>query len=245
MSDELRVAFHTELEAIRGEIVQLASAVRDAIGRATTVLLTGDFEAARLLIFWDDEIDARAIELEERCGRVLALQAPVAVDLRLVLAVIRITAEIERTADLLVNICKTSVRIGRPLPAALHADLLAMSEQATELHTAAIYAFAADDADQAETLDEQDSALDNSHRAFVQSLHGHHSAGDIDLDTAIQVAIVARFYERIGDHAVNIAERVRYHVIGGLPHHVGATRYRTAHPRPIGTEGDEHHLPDG
>lgn len=232
----MRVAFHTELEAIRGEIVQLGGAIRDAIERATTVLLNGDFEGARLMIFWDDEIDARSIELEERCGRVLALQAPVAMDLRLVLAAIRIDAEMERTADLLVNICKTSVRIGRRLPSSLHAGIQTMSRQATELYTAAIYSFAADDAEQAETLDERDGALDESHRTFVGSLLGHHATDEIDLDTAIQLAIVARFYERIGDHAVNIAERVRYHVVGASPQHAGAARYRAAHPRPDPSE---------
>lgn len=232
MSDELRVAFHTELAAIRGEVVQLGQAVRDAIERTTAVLLHGDLEGAELLIRWDDEIDARTLDLEERCGRVLALEAPVAVDLRLVLAVIRITIEIERTADLLVNICKAARRIHRPLDPHLHAGLQSMSEQATTLYRSAIYAFAADDEIHAAAIDDMDTRLDQLHRDFIQSIFQSHAHGRTDLEIAVQLAVVARFYERIGDHAVNIAERVRYLVTGWLPEHEGAARYRATHQRP-------------
>lgn len=238
MNDELRVAFHTELASIRGEVVQLGQAVRDAIPRATTILLTGDLHGADHLIGWDDEIDARTLDLEERCASVIALQAPVAIDLRLVLAVSRIIIEIERSADLLVNICKATHRINtHPLDPRLHDGLTAMSEQATNLYRGAIYAFAADDADKAATLDDLDTHLDNLHNQFIQSIFQSHATGNIDLQAAVQLAVVARFYERIGDHAVNIAERVRYLVTGWLPEHEGAARYRATHPPSVTPDG--------
>jgi len=239
MSDELRVAFHTQLAAIRGELVQLGEAVRDTIALTTDALLNCDVDGADQIIAWDDQIDARTLDLEERCGLVLALQAPVASDLRLVLAAIRINSEIERSADLLVNICRAVHRIcTRPLDHRLHGGLRAMSEQATELYRAAMYAFAADDDRRAATLDDLDTRLDELHRQFIQSILKSHAADGVDLEGAVQLAVIARFYERIGDHAVNIAERVHYLVTGRLPEREGAARYRATHPSIVIEDSD-------
>ena len=96
------------MEEIRNQIVRLAGSVIEAIPRATNVLLDGDLEGADYLISADDEIDARSLDLEEECYRVMALQAPVAVDLRTIVSAVKIVAEIERSADLAVNICKAT-----------------------------------------------------------------------------------------------------------------------------------------
>ncbi|HRE03123.1 MAG TPA: PhoU domain-containing protein, partial [Ilumatobacteraceae bacterium] len=82
-----------------------------SIPRATDILLSGDLEGADFVIRGDDEIDARSLDLEERCVEILTLQSPVAVDLRQVLAAMRMIAEIERSADLVANICKAARRI--------------------------------------------------------------------------------------------------------------------------------------
>ena len=87
--DELRKGFHNDLEEARAELVRLAASVTEAIPRATAVLLDGDLEGADYIIQGDDEIDARSLDLEERCYRILALQAPVASDLRQVVALLK------------------------------------------------------------------------------------------------------------------------------------------------------------
>jgi len=101
-----------------------------------------------------------------------------------------------------------------------------MSEQAQQLFVAALESFEENDVAKAAALDDMDSFLDSLQRQFVQAILESHAEKQIDLQVAIQLAVVARFYERIGDHAVNIGDRVRYLVTGWLPEQKGAQRYR-------------------
>ena len=98
---------------------------------------------------------------------------------------------------------------------------------AAQLYNAAIESFVENDAAKAAAIDDMDSFLDGLQRQFVQAIFESHSGEKVDLQVAVQLAVVARFYERIGDHAVNIGERVRYLVTGWLPEHEGAARYAT------------------
>jgi phosphate transport system protein len=206
--------------------------VIEAIPRATAILLEQDLEGADYLIAADDEVDARSLDLEERCFQVLALQAPVAVDLRAMIAGLKIIAEIERSADLAVNICKATRRIyGHELDPRLRGLIAKMGEQAQVLYRAAVDAYAQRDAAKAAALDDMDSLLDGLQRDFYQAIFESHAAGKTDLQVAVQLAMIGRFYERIGDHAVNIAERVLYLVTGWLPEHAGAARYRAGTSR--------------
>ncbi len=226
MSD-LRTTYHDEIDEIRSQIVRLAGSVIEAIPRATSILLDGDLEGADYMISSDDEIDARALDIEEECYRVMALQAPVAVDLRTLVSAVKIVAEIERSADLAVNICKAARRLyGHGLDPRLRGLITRMAEQAQALYVAAIDAYVEGDAAKAAAIDDMDSLLDDLQREFIQVIFESHAAERIDLQVAVQLAVVARFYERIGDHAVNIGERVRYVVTGWLPEHDGAARYR-------------------
>ena len=225
--DELRKGFHHELDEVRAELARLAAMVIEAISRATHVLLNGDLEAADALINDDDEIDSLSIDLEERCYQLLALQAPVAGDLRQLVAIVKMVGEIERSADLTVNICKAARRIyGHELDPRMRGLVARMGEQAHQLFTSALESFESNDAAKAAALDDMDSFLDGLQREFVRSIFEHHADSKIDLQVAIQMAMVARFYERIGDHAVNIGERVRYLVTGWLPEHKGAARFK-------------------
>jgi phosphate transport system protein len=227
---ELRRTFHSDLDHAKNELVRLAASVTEAIPRATAVLLEGDLEGADLIIRGDDEIDARAMDIEEHCYRILALQAPVASDLRQVIALMKMVAEVERSNDLLCNICKAARRIyGHELDPKLRGIISRMGEQAQQLYDAAIESFVENDAAKAAAIDDMDSYLDGLQKQFVQAIFESHAAGRIDLQVAVQLAVVARFYERIGDHAVNIGERVNFVVTGWLPEHKGAARYRQHH----------------
>ena len=225
--DNSRRAYHAELAGIRAAVLELSASVTEAVPRATSILLDVDLEGADYLISDDARIDAVATDIERRCIEVLRLQAPVAVDLRQIVAAMRIVAEIERSADLLVNICKAARRLaGHPVDDELRWLILSMGRQAQQLHLAAIEAFIDNDAAKAAAIDDMDNYLDALQKQFVQAIFESHSAGNIDLQVAVQLAVVARFYERIGDHAVNIGERVRYVVTGWMPEHKGAARYR-------------------
>jgi len=225
--DELRKGFHQQLDGVRTELVRLAASVIEAIPRATAVILNGDLEGADALIRFDDEIDSLSLELEERCYQILAFEGPVGGDLRQVVSVVKMIAEIERSADLAVNICKAARRIyGHDLDPRLRGLIARMGEQAEQLWESALESFEENDAAKAAAIDDMDSYLDSLQREFVQAILESHSENAIDLQVAIQLAVVARFYERIGDHAVNIGERVRYLVTGWLPEHKGAALLR-------------------
>jgi phosphate transport system protein len=225
--DDLRPTFHSDLDEAKAELCRLAAMVTEKVPRATAVLLDGDLEGADYIIRGDDEIDARSLELEEHCYRILALQAPVASDLRQVIALLRMVADVERSADLLCNICKAARRIyGHELDPKLRGIIARMGEQAQQLYDAAIESFVENDAAKAAAIDDMDSYLDGLQKQFVQAIFESHAAGRIDLQVAVQLAVVARFYERIGDHAVNIGEKVRFVVTGWMPEQKGADRYR-------------------
>jgi phosphate transport system protein len=225
--EELRKGFHGEINEVRQSLATLAASVIEAIPRATNVLLASDLEGAEYLILTDDEIDARSLELEDRCYRLLALQAPVAGELRQLVAILKMIGEIERSADLTVNIAKAARRIyGHNLDPKLRGIISKMGDQAQQLFAAALEAFETEDVAKASALDDMDSYLDGLQRQFVQAIFESNLAGTIDLQVAIQLAVVARFYERIGDHAVNIGERILYAVSGWRPELKGAARHK-------------------
>ncbi|MCY7299477.1 MAG: phosphate signaling complex protein PhoU [Ilumatobacteraceae bacterium] len=218
--DELRKTYHHELESARGELARLAALVAELIPRATAVLLDSDLEGAEYIIRGDEEIDARCVDLEDQCIRILALQAPVATELRQVVALLKMISEVERSGDLVRNICKSSRRIyGHDLDPKLRGIINRMGEQAQQIYSAAIEAFVENDVSKAAALDDMDAYLDALQKQFIQAIFESQAAGGIDMQVAVQLAMVARSYERIGDHAVNIAERVRFTVTGWLPDH--------------------------
>lgn len=151
--DELRKTFHQEVDAIRDQVIRLGASVIEAIPRATAVLLSGDLEGADYLVQSDDEIDARAVDIEDHCFQQLALQAPVAGDLRQLVSIIKITGELERSADLAVNICKGARRIyGHDIDPVLRGLITKMAEQAQQLFISAMDAFELNDAPRLQPL---------------------------------------------------------------------------------------------
>jgi phosphate transport system protein len=218
--DQLRKTYHHDLEKARAELALLAARVAELIPRGTAVLLDGDLEGAEYVIQGDAEIDALSVEVEELCIQIIALQAPVAGDLRQVLALLKMIAEIERSGDLVCNICKAARRIyGHDLDPKLRGIVGRMGEQAQAQFLAAIEAFQESDASKAAALDDMDAYLDALQKQFIAAIFESHAAGSVDLQVAVQLAMVARFFERIGDHAVNMAERVLFIVTGKVPDH--------------------------
>jgi phosphate transport system protein len=218
--NEFRKGFHHDLSNARDQLALLAARVVELVPRATSVLLDGDLELAEYLISGDADIDQACVEVEEQCIQLLALQAPVATDLRQVVALLKMIAEIERSADLTANICKAARRIyGHDLDPKLRGIIARMGEQAAALFAHAIEAFRENDAAKAAALDDMDAYLDALQKQFISSIFESQAGGRIDLQVAVQLAMVARFYERIGDHAVNMGQRVTYIVTGKVPDH--------------------------
>lgn len=229
--EEMRKTFHHDLESAKAELVRMAATVTDLIPRATQVLLDSDLDAAEAIISGDADLDQRAVEAEEHCIQILALQAPVAGDLRQVIALMKMIADVERSGDLVANICKTARRIyGHELDPKLRGIIARMGEQAQAIYQMAIEAYVESDEAKAAAADDMDAYLDALQRQFVQSTLESHAAGRIDLQVAVQLAVASRFFERIGDHAVHIAERVRFVLTGWVPDHRKRERPRVELP---------------
>lgn len=218
--EEHRVQFHAELGEIRNGIAALGAAVTELVPRATDVLLDADLEGAEYVILGDEQFDLRSRHLEEECFRLIALQAPVATDLRHLVSGVKIIADIERSADLCANICKAARRIySHSLDSNLRGVIQRMGDQATLLFKEATEAYLNTDPARAGALHDMDSYLDGLQGQFVQTIFESHAAGSIDLQVAVQLAVVARFFERIGDHAVNVADHTLYIASGQARDH--------------------------
>ena len=232
--ETLRNEFQEELENLRSDLIRLGAMVTETIGRGTAALLDRDLHAAQVLIDGDDAIDDFSLGLEERCCQLLALQAPIAGDLRFVLTTLRLISELERSADLMVNVCKASRRIyDVEFGPQLRGLIEQMGIEASFLVRSAIDAYVDADTSLAAALDDIDDRLDELQVNYVQAIFTRHSEADLGLQGAVQLAMIGRYYERIGDHAVNIGERVMYMVTGWLPEHSGSARARL---RGIGAE---------
>jgi phosphate transport system protein len=233
--DELRIEFHEELESLRSDLIRLGAMVSETIGRGTAALLDRDLHAAQVLIDGDDVIDDFCLALEERCCQLLALQAPIAGDLRFVLTTLRLISELERSADLMVNVCKASRRIyDVHFDPTLRGLIEQMGVEATFLVRTAIDSYVDADTSLAAALDDIDDRLDDLQVNYVQAIFRSHSGDGMSLQGAVQLAMIGRYYERVGDHAVNIGERVIYMVTGWLPEHTGSARQ---HLRTIAGDG--------
>jgi phosphate transport system protein len=225
MADDIRKSFHQELEEIKGDLVRLGALVTESIPRGTNVLLTGNLKEAQQVIEDDDALDALSLQIEDRCYHVLALQQPMAGDLRTIVTDIRLVSELERSGDLMVNVCKAARRIyGADIDPRLRGYIERMSEEALRLTRLAVDAYVEGNDSLAAALDDIDDRLDELHADYIQAIFESNQSHKLDLQAAVQLALVGRYYERIGDHAVNMGERVLYMVTGWLPEHNGAAR---------------------
>jgi phosphate transport system protein len=222
---EIRSTFHAELDGIRSDVVRLAAMVTERIPWGTEVLLNRDLSEAQKLIEADDELDALAIELEERCYQTLVLQAPMAGDMRAIISAIHLVSELERSGDLMVNVAKAMRRLySVEIDPKLRGLISKMAAEAQKLMVVAVDSYVEGDEGKAAALDDMDDRLDQIHKDYIQAIFEGHEGHRTDLEAAVQLALIGRYYERIGDHAVNIGERVRYMVSGWLPEHTGAAR---------------------
>jgi phosphate transport system protein len=225
MADEHRTDYREALDQLRLDVLQLGAMATETISRGTEALLGRDLHAAQDLIDADDAIDDLTLQIEEDCYRILALQNPVAGDLRFIICTVRMTSELERTADLMVNVCKAARRLyDVDIDPRLRGLIDGMSREARNLTRMALDAYADSDAALGSALDDMDNRLDDLQLDFVEGIFETHHASGIELRSAVQLAMIGRYYERIGDHAVNMGERVGYMVTGWLPEHTGVAR---------------------
>ncbi len=211
---DVRQAYHEQLAAVTDELVLLADAVAIAMDKATSSLLDADLDLAEAVISGDAAIDSMAQELEERMFELTVRQQPVASDLRSLVAALRISASLERMGDLAVHVAKAA-RLRYPnqtLPPELRATIVSMGQIAQEIVTRAAEVIRTRDVAAARALQAVDERMDRHHR----DLFGVVLASDWahGVEAAIDITLIARYYERFADHATTIARRVIQVVTG-------------------------------
>lgn len=211
----LRHDFHAEIVRLEELVLEMAARVEQMLSDALAALVTRDFDRAAALVRADDVIDALSHEVDEGVFRTLALQAPVAGELRLLAVLVHVNLHLERVGDLAVNVAKFVRLVGdAPADATLAAQIQEMGQHAIRVVSRAMEAFARRDVDAARELPALDDPVDRLNRGLFRRLVEMASADPERLDWAMRMVLVTRYLERVGDHAVDIGEQVAFLVTG-------------------------------
>jgi phosphate transport system protein len=210
----MREEFHAELAEVSGLLVAMADEVRDAMKRATTALLTADAGIGEGVVSGDTVVNNLHKEVEEKVYALLARQAPVASDLRLVVTALHIASDIERMGDLAKHVAKTALRRhpAKAVPDELAGIITDMAAVADRIAGKISKVLAKPDAERAAELEAEDDVMDELHKGLFVVMLG--AAWKHGVGHAIDGALLGRFYERFADHAVNAGHHMYFLVTG-------------------------------
>jgi phosphate transport system protein len=208
-----RQKFDRELKDIEAQVIELFSMVADDLPKATDILLGGSSEMMRALAERDQVIDALYPEIEELANTELLLQAPVAADLRLLVSVLRVVPELERSHDLVVDIARRSTHIlTEDLTPRTRTLIGEMGSLAADMWRQAVDCWRERDRAAAVALGKRDDEMEELYTSLIAEI----ASGRMTTPVTMEMTLVARFYERLADHAYNIARRVVY--LAGTAH---------------------------
>ena len=213
----MRIGFSEELAALEAGLQEEGDLVLRALRSSLNALARADMELADEVISFDDEVDKRYVAIEEGVQSLLARQTPVAADLRLVLAILRVNLHLERMADYCVTVAKLTKLMGdlNVSEPAIAGSIEDMGQRAEQMIRVALDSFADRDPEKAHTLVELDELIDRANRQATEDVL---SLGDSaeEREYGLRMLVISRCVERIGDHAVDIGEQVAYLVTGEL-----------------------------
>jgi phosphate transport system protein len=202
-----RQQFDRELAAIDAKVIELFGMVAEDLPKATDVLLNGNSGMVRTLAERDRVIDALYPTIEELADREILLQQPVASDLRFLISVLRVVPELERSHDLIVDIARRGdLILSQDLSPRCRGLIEHMGNLASEMWSQAVNCWCERDRSAAVALGERDDEMDELYAGLMAEL----ASGGMTLPVTMELTLVARFYERLADHAFNIARRVIY-----------------------------------
>ena len=217
MAEHTVKAFDEDITRLRGLIAEMGGLAEVAIAEALDALVRGDVELAEKVVARDKRIDALETEVDKLAVRIIALRAPMADDLREVIAALKIGGVVERIGDYSKNIAK---RVGMIEGRARFEPLTllpAMGELASEMVHDVLTAYAARDPDLAREVIATDAKVDAFYNSIFRNLVSHMVENPSTISSAAQLLFVARNIERIGDHATNVAEMVHFAATGAYP----------------------------
>ena len=217
----MRTVYHEQLKALTAQLGEMCGMAGVAMERATRALLQADLLLAEQVITDHDQIIARSARAEEAAFVLLALQAPVAGDLRAIVSSIQIVADVDRMGALALHVAKIARRRHprHALPEEVNGYFAEMGRVAVELGNVAAEVVLSHDPDKAARLREEDDAMDDLHRHLFSVLMDREWKHGVA--AAVDITLLGRFYERFADHAVEIGRRVIFQATGKLPEDEG------------------------
>ena len=213
----MRTAYHDQLDALNNQLAEMCRMAGVAMERATQSLLQADLVLAEQVIGDHEKISATSARAEEAAFVLLALQAPVAGDLRAIVGSIQIVADVERMGALALHVAKIARRRHpqHALPEEVNGYFAEMGRVAVELGQSAQEVLITRDPEKASRIREEDDAMDDLHRHLFTVLMDREWKHGVA--AAVDVTLLGRFYERFADHAVEVARRVIFQVTGSNP----------------------------
>lgn len=214
----IRHAFDEQLSVLKDMLLEMATATENSIDLAMTALKTRDMALAEQVIAGDDVIDELERSIEVKCLELIARQQPMAADLRLISMVLKMITDIERIADHSSDISEITLRLGQEEPIKPLVDIPQMAEVARHMVHHAIRAFVNNDMETALEVCKRDDEVDRLFEKVIVDLSTMMKANPAVVDRAIDLIFIAKYLERIGDHATNIGEWVAFNVTGKHKH---------------------------
>jgi phosphate transport system protein len=211
--------FHEELEALKQTLLAMGGLVEDQIRRVMTALLERDSGLAQEVIDRDRQVNAYDVEVDEKCVELLALHQPTAGDLRFITTAMKIVTDLERIGDQAVNIGQRALELNAEPQLKPYIDLPRMAERAQRMVKESLDAFVARDTELARQVCAEDGAVDDLNHQIFRELLTFMMEDPKTIPRAIRLILIARFLERVADHATNIAEMVVYMVDSKMVRH--------------------------
>jgi phosphate transport system protein len=213
--------YEGELKALREQILLMGAKVEEMIAGSIRALTDRDSNLARKTIETDHEINRLEVETDDRCLRILAKRQPVASDLRFITIALKLVTDLERIGDLAVNISERVLELNEEPPLKPYIDLPRMAEAAQAMVREALDAFVAADVDRARLVIERDQFVDAYYAQIFRELLTYMMEDPRNIFRGTRVQSIAKYLERIGDHATNLAEMVVFMVKGKDIRHTG------------------------
>lgn len=206
--------YENELKRLRERLLKMAGRVEEMIADSVKALVERDVDLARRTIDADHLVNRAEVETDELCLQILARRQPVASDLRFLTLSLKMVTDLERIGDLAVNICERAIDLAQDAPLKPWVDVPLMASIAQGMVRDAIDAFIAGDADRAQSVIERDSSLDELYIRVFRELLASMISDPSKVERGIHAQSVAKWLERMGDHATNLAEQVVFMVKG-------------------------------
>lgn len=208
-----------DLENLKKELFVIATLVEEAMNKAITALVERRSALAEEVLEGDDHIDTKEVQVEEECLKILALHQPVAVDLRFIIATMKVTNDLERMGDLSVNIAARAAHLANHSPLNVTLDFPRMADRVRTMVRRSLDALVELDADTAREVIAMDDEVDDANRKMFTSLQKLMHEEPATIERAVHTLSASRHLERIADLATNIAEDIVYMVEGELIRH--------------------------